>query len=86
LYKLRIEKGILGELKKYPPKIFKQLATKIFALSIDPRPQDARPLKDYSGGYRVDQGEYRILYTLDDREQLVSIFKVGHRKDVYRNL
>jgi mRNA interferase RelE/StbE len=44
-------------------------------------------LKGYEGGYRVDQGEYRILYTIDDENQLVDVFRIGKRNDgeVYRN-
>lgn len=59
---------------------------KVLALQADPKPQDCKALKGYPGGDRVDQGEYRILYTIEG--QTVSIFRVGKRNDgeVYRNL
>jgi mRNA interferase RelE/StbE len=61
---------------------------KIFSLQGNPRTQDYKALKGYEGGYRVDQGEYGILYTIDDENQLVDVFRVGKRNDdeVYRNL
>jgi len=34
--------------------------------------------------YRVRQGDYRIVYAIDDREKAVTVFKVGHRREVYR--
>ncbi len=79
----RDAKKSLGELQ---PKQFKQVATKIFALLDNPQPQDCNALKGYPKGYRVDSGEYRILYTIEDRE--IRIFRVGKRNDdeVYRNL
>ena len=49
---------------------------------------DYAALKGYQGGYRIDQGEYRILYTIDDDNKLVDVFRVGKRNDdeVYKNL
>ncbi len=69
-------------------KQFKQVVSKIFSLQGNPQPQDCKALKGYQGGYRVDQGEYRILYTIDEENQLVNVFRVGKRNDneVYRNL
>ena len=64
----------------------------MMSLAIDPMPQDSKALKGVKFGYRVDQGEYRILYYLvesvDDRPGEVQIFRVGKRNDgeVYRNL
>jgi mRNA interferase RelE/StbE len=34
--------------------------------------------------YRVRQGDYRILYSIDDQQRIVEVYKVGHRRDVYR--
>ncbi|KAB8332712.1 type II toxin-antitoxin system RelE/ParE family toxin [Scytonema tolypothrichoides VB-61278] len=87
-YDLRIAKTAEKDLINLPAKQFKQLVSKIFSLQSNPRPQDYKALKGYEGGYRVDQGEYRILYTIDDENLLVDIFRVGKRNDhqVYTNL
>ena len=34
--------------------------------------------------YRLRVGNYRILYVIDDAEALVTVFAVGHRREVYR--
>ena len=67
-------------------KQFRQVVKKIFSLQLDPRPQDCKQLKGHPGIFRVDQGEYRILYTID--EASVEVFRVGKRNDdeVYENL
>ncbi len=58
-----------------------------FILQSEPRPHDCRKLAGYDGpGYRVDQGEYRILYEVDDQAQHVTVFLIGHRKDIYERL
>ncbi len=87
-YTLRIAKTAEKDLLDLQAKQFKQVVSKIFSLQGNPRPQDCKALKGYEGGYRVDQGEYRILYTIDDDNQLVDVFRVGKRNDdeVYKNL
>ncbi|MUL39097.1 type II toxin-antitoxin system RelE family toxin [Gloeocapsopsis dulcis] len=87
-YALRIAKIAEKDLLNLQTKQFAQVAKKIFSLQGNPKPQDCAVLKGYSGGYRVDQGEYRILYTIDEESQIVDIFRVGKRNDgeVYRNL
>jgi len=85
-YTLQFARDAKKSLADLQPKQFKQIATKIFALLQNPQPQDCKALKGYPNGYRVDSGEYRILYTLEDGE--IRIFRVGKRNDdeVYRNL
>lgn len=91
-YLLLIDKSLLKDLQKFPAKQYKQVVTKLLSLAVDPRPQDCKALKGVDGGYRVDQGEYRILYYLLEAEGeqpgQVQIFRVGKRNDdeVYRNL
>lgn len=83
---LQIGKSALKDLKKLPLKEFKQVMVKILMLQTNPKPQDCKALKGYPGGYRVDQGEYRILYTIE--ETAICIFRLGKRNDdeVYKNL
>jgi len=85
-YSLQIGKPAVKSLKALELKPFKQIMVKILSLQNDPKPQDCKALKGYPGGYRVDQGEFRILYTIE--ENTISIFRVGKRNDgeVYRNL
>ncbi|BAY78405.1 MAG: type II toxin-antitoxin system RelE family toxin [Nostoc sp. ChiSLP01] len=87
-YTLRIAKTTEKNLRDLQAKQFKQVVSKILSLQGIPRPQDCKALKGYEGGYRVDSGEYRILYTIDDENQLVDVFRVGKRNDdeVYENL
>jgi mRNA interferase RelE/StbE len=85
-YSLQIGKPAVKSLKALELKPFKQVMVKILSLQSDPKPQDCKALKGYPGGYRVDQGEFRILYTIEGNT--ISIFRVGKRNDgeVYRNL
>ncbi|MCX7052695.1 MAG: type II toxin-antitoxin system RelE/ParE family toxin, partial [Proteobacteria bacterium] len=49
-----------------------------------PRPNGSEKLAGYDDRYRVRQGNYRIVYAIDDKASYVTIYRIGHRKDVYR--
>ncbi|GBF79628.1 type II toxin-antitoxin system RelE family toxin [Aphanothece sacrum] len=85
-YSFIIESSARKSLKNLQPKFIKQIVFKIFTLQDNPFPQDCKKLKGYEKGYRVDQGEYRILYTVENDK--IRIFKIGKRNDdeVYQNL
>lgn len=83
-YRITIDPAALREMKKIPPKIRQQIVHAIDALSGDPRPDGARKLTGSRSSYRIRVGEYRVLYRITDRELLVLVVKVGHRRDVYR--
>lgn len=85
-YSLIIEYSARKTLKNLQPKFSKQIVLKIFSLQDNPFPQDSKKLKGFDKSYRVDQGEYRILYLVEDDK--IRVFKIGKRNDdeVYQNL
>ena len=80
--------AVLDFLKGLQPKIAAQIAKKTLSLNIDPLPADSKQLKGYPGYYRVDSGEYRIVYRFKPKEDLVEVILVGKRNDddVYKKL
>lgn len=70
------------------PKQYKQVAARIFLLSRNPRPHDSKPLEGSSDLWRVDQGEHRIIYGVNDAAKIVMVRRVGKRNDaeIYRGL
>ena len=56
----------------------------LVSLEDNPRPSGIKALQGDHPGYRLRVGSYRSLYTVDDQKQTVSVYKIGHRKDVYR--
>jgi mRNA interferase RelE/StbE len=61
----------------------RRVVARIRSLAHDPRPRGCEKL---AGGdrYRVRQGVYRIIYSIEDDRLIVHVVKVGHRRDVYR--
>ena len=85
-YRLTIARRAEKEIARLPPKIKRQVIDRILRLEAEPHPHDMQPLKGEPDAYRVDSGEYRILLHLDAQAGELTIFRVKHRRDVYRNL
>jgi mRNA interferase RelE/StbE len=61
-----------------------RIVLRIQSLRENPRPFGCEKLSGNLDRYRVREGDYRILYSIDDEKLLVDVVKIGHRKDVYR--
>ncbi len=83
-YELLIKPSAAKELEAVGRKSDRtRIVDKIFNLRVDPRPPGCEKLTGQDR-YRLRQGQYRILYVVDDAEHVVTVVKIGHRRDVYR--
>jgi len=84
-YRLLIKASAAKEIEALGTKADRQcVVQRIQQLAVDPRTVGSEKLAGYADRYRLRQGQYRIIYLIDDGRHEVTIFKVGHRKDVYR--
>lgn len=82
-YKLFIKRSAAKELEALPVKVRRRIALRMEKLGSDPRAPGTEKLSGQEK-YRIRQGDYRVLYAIDDSSTTVTVVKVGHRKDVYR--
>jgi mRNA interferase RelE/StbE len=82
-YSLRIKASAAKELEATPKKDRTRLAARIGSLAVNPRPPGAEKLSGEEK-YRIRQGDYRILYLIEDAELTVTVVRIGHRREVYR--
>jgi mRNA interferase RelE/StbE len=82
-YELQIKPSAVKEIGKLPRKDRSKIVQKIRALAVNPRPHGCEKLSAEEK-YRARQGDYRVVYSIDDNERVVLVVKVGHRKEVYR--
>ena len=82
-YKVLIKPSAAHELEALQLKERKRIVSKIQRLPKDPRQTGCEKLSGRER-YRLRQGNYRVLYAIDDREATIVIVKIGHRRDVYR--
>ena len=82
-YKIAIKKSAAKELEDIPQMDLRKIIKRIRALADNPRPPASQKLS-VQQRYRVRQGDYRIVYSIDDANHIVDIFKIGHRREIYR--
>ncbi len=82
-YEISVKKSAVKELEDIPKKELQIIAKKIKTLASDPRPQGSQKLS-HREQYRIRQGDYRIIYSIQDDDLTVHVIKVGHRKEIYR--
>ena len=82
-YKILIKRSAKKELDKLPTKDLRRIVDKILTLANEPRPPGCEKLSGEEK-YRVRQGNYRIVYSIEDKILTVVVIKIWHRKDVYR--
>jgi len=82
-YSILFRSSAARELKAIPKKDLRRIIRRIRSLASDPRPAGSEKLSGQER-YRVRQGDYRIVYALEDEEREIHIVKIGHRRDVSR--
>jgi mRNA interferase RelE/StbE len=53
-------------------------------LAVNPRPQGFKKLKSLAELYRIRVGDYRIIYSIDNNVLIITVVKIGHRKEIYK--
>lgn len=82
-YNLQFKKSAERELRAISPPDLRRVTQRIHALAEMPRPSGAQLLRGEGRYWRVRQGDYRIVYDVDDASRTVTIIKIGHRREVY---
>lgn len=83
-YVLRYRKSFEKELRHVAPKVRQALVQRILSLADEPRPTGCEKLEGSNNTYRIRQGSYRVIYTINDTIIEIEVIKIGHRSDVYR--
>ena len=82
-YDIRMSTKAERNLRKIQKSDAKKIADEIDKLAEDPRPRWTKKLHSLPG-LRIDIGDFRIIYTVDDTNKKIWILNVGYRKDIYR--
>jgi len=82
-YKILIKSSAAKELARLPKNDVQRITSKIRALSTDPRPHGCEKLSAQER-YRIRQGIYRIVYSIEDDKLIIYVIKIAHRSEVYK--
>jgi mRNA interferase RelE/StbE len=83
-YQIVVSQSAAKEIRELPKSHIQAVWIKIRSLADNPRPSGSKILVGSTNKWRVRQGDYRIIYSIEDDILTISIIKVKHRKDVYK--
>jgi mRNA interferase RelE/StbE len=86
VYRIDFTPAARRQFRKLAPEIRKRLAVVVDGLATEPRPRSAVRLSGFQNAYRLRHADYRIVYELRDDRLMVLVIRIGHRREVYRNL
>ncbi len=84
-YEVKFSKGAKKQFRKLPLDVQQRIQTKINDLAIEPRPNGVKKLLGDDNSYRVRVGDYPVIYQLDDDILIVTVIKVRHRSEIYKD-
>lgn len=85
-YFIEFRPSVLKSLKKFPKRDLVKVKKKIEELSRDLPDPNTTKMKGNNSFHKIRTGDYRIIYEIHDDRLVILIVKVGHRKDIYKNL
>lgn len=83
-YRVEFTSRAARDLAALPTLTQKRIAARIDALALDPRPSASKKLHGGEDLYRIRVGDYRMIYQVQARIVVVTVIRIGHRRDIYR--
>jgi mRNA interferase RelE/StbE len=83
-YRVVLAPAAERQLRKFDPPVRRRLQAVLELLADEPRPPAAKQLVGGAGEWRVQTGDYRIVYAIEAEELIVLVLRVGHRREVYK--
>ena len=83
-YSIQILPSAERDLAALGKPLRRRVAARIDALAANPRPSGVKKLQGSADTWRLRVGDYRVLYEIRDRQLLVLVVKIGHRREIYR--
>jgi mRNA interferase RelE/StbE len=84
-YRIYFRRSVLKDLAKIPKRELQRIIKRIEKLAADPRPPGCEKISGQDR-FRIRQGSYRIIYSIQDDELTIWVVKIGHGRDLYRKL
>jgi mRNA interferase RelE/StbE len=84
-YNVVLKRSAEKDLRNLPKAELRKVVEKISSLAKVPRPSGCVKLSGQEH-YRLRQGDWRVIYGVDDTDRLVTVIKIGHRKEIYSSI
>ncbi|BBC24077.1 type II toxin-antitoxin system RelE family toxin [Pseudanabaena sp. ABRG5-3] len=84
-YQVNLPKTVQKQLNTLPQELKQRILKALVQLQEEPRPVNSLQMKG-GQGFRLRIGDYRVLYDIDDSSKIVNLRRIGHRREIYRDL
>jgi mRNA interferase RelE/StbE len=84
-YQVNLPKTVQKQLNILPQELKQRILKTLVQLQEEPRPVNSLQMKG-GQGFRLRIGDYRVLYDIDDGNKIVNLRRIGHRREIYRDL
>lgn len=84
MHKFLLDQRVLKDLDQIPTKDVEKIYPLMLSLERNPKPFGCLKMAGYRDRYRLRQGNYRIVYSIDEQNKIVKVLLIAHRKDAYR--
>ena len=84
LYDVKLMPQAQKDLDGFSGKLLLRFEGIILRLYDEPRPHNSKKLSGGGSRWRIRVGDYRVLYEIDDSHKIVKVYRIAHRKEVYR--
>ena len=84
MYKIEFKKSVLKDILKTPKAFLEKIEKAINEVAKNPTPTQSKKIQGRVDHYRIRVGMYRVVYKVEKKIEIVTVVKVGHRKEVYR--
>ncbi|MFU8797481.1 MAG: type II toxin-antitoxin system RelE family toxin [Gammaproteobacteria bacterium] len=86
MYHIDLSPAAQRQLKKLLSSVRHAIIKQLDSLKSTPRPDGVKKLAGIDKLYRLRIGDYRVVYTINDKQRVILVVKIGDRKEVYRHL
>jgi mRNA interferase RelE/StbE len=83
-YRIELKNSVLKDIRRIPQGMLLRIREAIESLAENPLPTKSKKIQGYDDYYRIRIGQYRVVYHIGKKIRIITIIKIGHRKDVYK--
>lgn len=85
-FRIVFKKSISKDIRAIPQRALDRIREAIDVLKTNPRPEGCEKVRGYENIYRIRIGRYRVVYEINKTIRIITIIRIGHRKDVYKKI
>jgi mRNA interferase RelE/StbE len=88
MYRVEFSRQADRAFDRLPEQVRKRMSRAINALVSNPLPSGATKLSgpEQTNLYRIRVGDYRVVYSIENERLVIFLVKIGHRREIYRDL